>query len=266
MLTPLSSLTSPTIELPTPSRTPVQSPPSSGLATPIGTDHPSFVRLTSVLEGSRPLAPGLSVGLGGESPLPPSSSLYSHRMKSGGIPSEQSSRTASLAGMTHAAVGPMSVAPVASAGLLPKPQQLKPPPLILSAPSASPPGSSGRGGVGPSPSNKSGSAPLVSSSLTSHKAATTVGGTVYHLQHHGQIRPLVQPTVVASPLKVPLSQLHSVHGYQLGAEEEREERKESEGKRESGTNAGVGVTPSKRIRITRKHTSASGSTSAEDFG
>ena len=112
-------------------------------------------------------------------------------------------------------------------------------------------------------------------------------GNIY-IAHQGHVRPIVPPTVVASPLKFPLSQLPTtaaVHGNvpagntttttaavgggiggggsvagggggvagsgEVGGGGKRE--------RESSTSSpGMGGTPSKRVRVTRKSASGNG--------
>ena len=93
------------------------------------------------------------------------------------------------------------------------------------------------------------------------------------IAHQGQVRPLVPPTVVASPIKFPPSHLSTsaaAHGGSVasnntlgtggggvaGSGESGSNKRERE--RESLTPLSGGPTPLKRIRVTRKSASGNG--------
>lgn len=191
MLTPISSLTSPTVEFPPSNgRTPAHSPPSSSLASPTEGSLRTLKDLPPVYARSSSQEKGI-----GESPLPSKTSQ-----------SNPSNTTSKLPGQ----------------GELPPlfPQHsppMKPPPLVLPPP-----------------------ATLRSTATSTQKSSPSTAGVF--VQHHSQLRPLGHPTVVASPLKVPLS--HLPPGVQhIG----------SEGGRESPpVGGGVAPPPAKRVRVTRK--------------
>ena len=191
MLTPLSSTALPLLEFPTTNKTPVTSPPTSGLGTP--TDGPPTKPLKEAAS-SDTTSSSQEKGAMGESPLPPYGGQLKSKtdhLKPSGAFSDHS---------THGGDGGLSS--IVTATTLPQHfSQLKPPPVVLSS---------------QSPHSYS---HHTSSLLSSSSISVTGSSSGSHLmQHH---RPLItQPTVVASPLK---PSLHS-----LSAETKRELEKRGE--------------------------------------
>lgn len=244
MLTPLSSLASPTVDISGATATPSQSPPTSGLTSPTETvkkQLPGSVGGGGGGVSSKTQEKGVVGAMTSENPLPAAttnSGLTKMRVDTRKQPT------------TVASDNPVSSS--SSSSLLHRTSQTsttpKSPPLILS--------SSGH--------HYHHSTPLFASTTaaSSSKHSGTVTGSTPNIlvHHHGQVHPLGHPTVVASPLKMPLTQLpltsHSPGASSSEGKREMEGKKETEGKREAPASSIAGG-PAKRLRITRRSASCS---------
>ena len=239
MLTPISSLTSPTVDISGATATPCQSPPTSGLTSPTETTKKQLPGSVGGGGGvsTKIQEKGVVGGMSSENPLPAtmtSSGLAKikadTRKQPTTVPSDNPASFSSFS-LPHRTSQTSTTA--------------KSPPLILS--------SSGHH-----------STPLLASTTaaSSSKHSSTVMGSTANvlMHHHGQVHPLGQPTVVASPLKMPLTQLpltgHSPSASSSEGKREMEGRRETEGKREAPASSIAGG-PAKRLRITRRSASCS---------
>ena len=243
MLTPISSLTSPTVDISGATATPCQSPPTSGLTSPTETTKKQLPG-SSVAGGGGGVSTkiqekGVVGGMSSENPLPATTTSSGlpkmkadTRKQPTTVPSDNPASSSSSFSLPHRTSQTSTTA--------------KSPPLILS--------SSGHH-----------SAPLLPSTTaaSSFKHSGTVTGPTTNVlvhHHHGQVHPLGQPTVVASPLKMPLAQLpltgHSPSASSSEGKKEMEGRRETEGKREAPASSIAGG-PAKRLRITRRSASCS---------
>lgn len=242
MLTPISSLT---VDMGGSTATPSQSPPASGLTSPTETAKQLQKEGGGGGTSTKTEEKGTTAGMSSEKPLPaiPSGPTKlkedTRRQPVTSVRSENPPRSGN----------PVGTVPATSSSLSHRTFQVstKPPPLILSS-------------AGHHSASLLLPATPVSSSGGTHKHSSTntgPSGSVF-VHHHGQLRPIGHPTVVASPLKIPLSQLSpSGHGHLGHSANGSEGRKEVEGnsKRESPASSSSGI-PTKRLRITRKSVSS----------
>ena len=249
MLTPLSSLSSPTVDISGATATPSQSPPTSGLTSPTET---AKKQLSGSVGGgggvsSKTQEKGVVGGMSSENPLPATTT------NSGLAKMKVDTRKQP---MTVASDNPASSS--SSSFLLHRTSQTsttpKSPPLILSS----------SGHHHHHHHHHHHSTPLLASTTatSSSKHSGTVTGSTPNIlmHHHGQVHSLGHPTVVASPLKMPLTQLpltgHSPSASSSEGKREMEGKKETEGKREAPA-SGIAGGPAKRLRITRRSASCS---------
>ena len=248
MLTPFSHLTSPTIDigLPLTSATPVQSPPNSGLSTPTADSAQKLRKLSSsnineatsstaaTAQDSKIKSHGAAVPVSkSESPLPGSVAFLKSGVKHTG-------------GVTQP---PAMKSPAHASPISPQVQQFQAQgrfPIFVAGTTT--PASSSTGSNSPT------------------QKGTTATGSIF-IQHHGQIRALGHPTVVASPLKVPISQLppmvqSNLSGSGGGGGTGGSSGEVGKRERVSPASPAVGSTPAKRVRVTRQ--SASGNTTNDD--
>ena len=229
MLTPVSSLT---VDMGGSSATPSQSPPASGLTSPTE----AAKQLHKEGSGGGVSARTEEKGTGSENPLPAA--------PGGPTKTKEDTRKQPVTSV-RSENSPRSGTPVSATSSAVSHRAFQSPPLILSS-------------AGHHSTSLLLPATPVSSSGGTHKHSSTntgPAGSVF-VHHHGQIRPLGHPTVVASPLKIPLTQLSpSGHGLLGPSGNSSEGRRETEGKRESPASSSSGV-PTKRLRITRKSISS----------
>lgn len=241
MLTPISSLTSPTVDISGATATPCQSPPTSGLTSPTETTKkqlPGSVAGGGGGVSTKIQEKGVVGGMSSENPLPAttmSSGLAKikadTRKQPTTVPSDNPPSSSSSFSLPHRTSQTSTI--------------VKSHPLILS--------SSGHHSTPILPST---------TATSSSKQSSTVTGPTPNVlvHHHGQVHQLGQPTVVASPLKMPLTHLPltgpSPSASSSEGKREMEGRRETEGKRESPASSIAGG-PAKRLRITRRSASCS---------